>query len=861
MPGVNLPTVLALLLLACAGVRLGLAQSGAAAAAPSPGEVLVAKASAALREGSYEQVLELAVEAETVSTPLETWALFRAEAQRALGRYDDAAKTLDDAIGKDVQSLRLRWAARELAVFRGDKDAARRLLLEMAEMVSRRRWAYRDPPNLVIFGRVALALGADPKDVLDRVFASAQTTSPGLRDVYLARGELALDKQDYDLAARAFGEGLEKVPGDPELLHGLARAYAESSRGRSIELTLQALGTNPRHVPSLLLLADQEIDAEDYVSTEERLGEVAAINPHHPDLSALRAVLAYLRHDDETAEEHRRAAFRAAPASPRVDHLIGRKLSRKYRFAEGAAAQRRALALDVEYLPAQAQLASDLLRLGQEEEGWRLIGEVHERDGYDVEAYNLVTLRDTLAKYRTLANADFSLRMTTREAEIYGPRVLDLLTRAKAALVERYGAELVAPTIVDLFGDEKDFAVRTFGLPDIEGFLGVCFGRVITANSPAATGAGRSVNWESVLWHEFCHVVTLQFTKNRIPRWLSEGISVYEERRADPGWGSRMTPRFHEMILGGQSVPVGRLSALFLAPPTPEHVQLAYYQSSLVVEYLVETFGFEALKGVLRSLRVGVAINDALERHAAPLERIEREFADYQRGKALAFAAPARLAKPPAPLLLPGSEEALRVWQVQNPESVPGLVLRARAAGERRDWAEARELAARAVELIPDHTGADGPYPILADALRELGEREAEWELLARWTPRTDGAAAAYLRQMELAAERAEWAVAARAAERFLAVNPLTAPPYRHLSESKEGLGDLRGAIAAAGSWLLLDPPNPGEVHFRLARLLARAGDPGARHHLLRTLEDAPRHREALALLLTLGPRAEEALP
>src|SRR5947209_20567459 len=93
------------------------------------------------------------------------------------------------------------------------------------------------------------------------------------------------------------------------------------------------------------------------------------------------------------------------------------------------------------------------------------------------------------------------------------------------------GVELAKPTFVEIFADPKDFAVRTFGMPDIPGFLGVCFGRVVTANGPAATG-GSASNWESVLWHEFCHVVTLKLTQNKMPRSLSAGISVYEDRHA-----------------------------------------------------------------------------------------------------------------------------------------------------------------------------------------------------------------------------------------------------------------------------------------------------------------------------------------
>ena len=59
---------------------------------------------------------------------------------------------------------------------------------------------------------------------------------------------------------------------------------------------------------------------------------------------------------------------------------------------------------------------------------------------------------------------------------------------------------------------------------------------MITANSPASQGE-HPANWEAVLWHEFCHVVTLSKTHNKMPRWLSEGISVYEEAQEDASWG------------------------------------------------------------------------------------------------------------------------------------------------------------------------------------------------------------------------------------------------------------------------------------------------------------------------------------
>src|SRR5207247_7245087 len=125
------------------------------------------------------------------------------------------------------------------------------------------------------------------------------------------------------------------------------------------------------------------------------------------------------------------------------------RLRRNYRCGEGSAYQRRALRCDVGCVPAKIQLAQDLLRLGQEDEGWQLGDEVHQRDGYDVTAYNLVTLRETLSKFQTVTNQDFLVRMSRREAAVYGERALDLLQRARNHLSERYGFNPEGRTTVE----------------------------------------------------------------------------------------------------------------------------------------------------------------------------------------------------------------------------------------------------------------------------------------------------------------------------------------------------------------------------------------------------------------------------
>ena len=52
-----------------------------------------------------------------------------------------------------------------------------------------------------------------------------------------------------------------------------------------------------------------------------------------------------------------------------------------------------------------------------------------------------------------------------------------------------------------------------------------------------------------------------------------------------------MDPKFRAMILGEDLTPVSRLSGAFLKPASQRHLQFAYFESSLVVEYLVERYG------------------------------------------------------------------------------------------------------------------------------------------------------------------------------------------------------------------------------------------------------------------------------
>ncbi len=807
--------------------------------------------------GDYLECVELAGEAIEAGAYQDDWRIYKIRSELASGDYRAARATLETALqmSRFRRNIRLRWLGATVYRLNSQAERAEEMLDQIDELTDGAGWRYSDRSSRVTLGRFFLERGADPKTVLDSVYNDVKNRSRRFSAPYVAAGELALAKHDYQLAAEEYEAALEIDPGDPGIQFGLARAYAESDGERAEQHLRAALARNPHHVDSLLFLVDNHVDAERYGEARGLLLDVLAVNPNEPRGWAYRSLLAHLENRPVDEEVCRQMALAWSSESPIVDSLIGRKLSQKYRFAEGAEYQRRALALDPDYAEAKVALCQDLLRLGEEERGWELASEIYEDDGYNVVAHNLVTLHDRLAGYRTIESEHFVVRMDPQEAEIYGDRVMRLLARARSCLAAKYEIEISEPVLVEIFPQQGDFAIRTFGLPGGAGFLGVCFGGVITANSPASQTSHPS-NWESVLWHEYCHVVTLKKTRNKMPRWLSEGISVYEEREANASWGQSLTPQYREMILGSDLTPVSQLSAAFLQPKSPLHLQFAYFESSLVVRYLVEKYGLATLKRILVDLGVGMPINESLRRYTGSLEALDEEFADYARQRAKELAPGIDWQQPPLPATATAGE--IEAWNADHPDSYWGLKRIAAKWVQEQRWAAAKQPLERLIALYPDDAAEGNPYAILARVHRELNETKDERAVLESLASRSANSVDAYLRLMELANEAEDWEALRVNAERQLAVNPLQKAPHRFLAEAAEQLDDAALAVEGLRVLALMEPHDPADIHFRLADHLHRLGRlADARLHILQSLEEAPRfraaHRKLLEILAELG--------
>lgn len=801
-------------------------------------------------EGKFADAIALAkvIDAKLGTYSIEEkWSILIIKAHMATGEYAEALRTLDMSLERFKSSIRLRWIGIDVYRFNNDVERTTEMSLEIAELASKNAWRYRDLPNQIVLGKYFLARKADAKEVLDSFYNPTKKRYSNNPEIFRAIAELAIGKHDYGMAAENYAVVVKLSPGDTNALHGIARSFLPSDSEKANAAINTTLAINPNHVDSLLLVADQHISSERYDEAKTALAQVLTVNPKHPVAWAYRAVIAHLANDPAKEGEYRTQALTDWPGNPNVDHVIGRELSEKYRFKEGERYQRRSIVYDEDFLPAKIQLAHDLLRLGQELEGWKLADEVFDADQYSVVAHNLVTLRDQISKFRTLEQDGFVVRMEANEADIYGQRVLDLLGRAKTTLCEKYESELETPIFIEIFPRQQDFAIRTFGLPGGSGFLGVCFGRVITMNSPAAQGANLT-SWESVLWHEFCHVVTLQKTKNKMPRWLSEGISVYEEKLADPAWGESLNVTYREMMLGDELTPVSRLSGAFLRPESPMHLQFAYYESSLVVEYLVEQYGIDSVLHVLNDLSIGTPINDALRRHCAPVDFIDKKFSQFAKTRAHSLAPNANWDEVESK---PGATGAdWNKWNVEHPDNMSGLMEEAKQWIVEKDWARVVTTMEKVIKLHPESKFA---YPPLARGYRELGKPEKELQALETLAKFEADSVEMFTRLLEISSANGDWNNTKSYARRLLAVNPLISSPHRYLSIAAEKTGDDAATIESLSVLAKMDPLDRADVHFRLASAFHRTKQLApAKRQVIMALEQAPRYRDAHALLLRI---------
>lgn len=789
----------------------------------------------------------------------------RAQLRFATGQVDAAIEDMQWFANSRISEPRYSLELALMYRYRGMPLLYEKWLQRAATQTRSNNWIYRDrSENVAAVGRIAELLGTNPKTILSAHYGQMFELFPDLgAAAYVGAGDLSFRHAGYDIAADYYQKALDKEPNNQDALAGLLECYWKSNDERVEDIAKQLDALNPNH-PRLEAMKVERL-LEDYQpdAALEIIGKQLAINPVSHRFRSLKAAALFLKNDEDGMNQVIDAVLAYDPICSEIYRTVGRFASRHYRFKEGVQFQERALELDPDDYEARALYTLDLMRLGREQEGREELEKAFKADPYNVELYNLIQLMDTLQTFTTIRRGAFVLRLPPNEEPVMAEASLDLLDEAIAYLEKKYQIDLEKPILIEMFDNHDDFMVRSVGLPGNAGHLGISFGKLVTMDAPSVRPKGSS-NWRSVLWHEFTHVVTLQKTHNRMARWLSEGISVYEEEQRAQAWENRLDPDFLP-IIQNEGVPgLKSLDGYFTSPKSAMHLMYGYFMAGEFVKFYTERYGFQALVDALAGIGEGERTEDALVNHAdVSFEELDKDFHAYLLKRFEPFdnlphpenAQQGFLAKI-AQMLTGGGGPATPA--PQQPQAVPSspftdAMKEAQEAAQQKQWDVAEAAWKRAYELFPDYHGGDAPLRQLVKLYRMQGRDEDYRQALETLRLASPQELDASIALTDLYLRDGEWDKVAQTADWALGIDPYDPSLYRSLVEARVQLDERPEALDPLGVLIYLDSGKATDYRLQRARILRDMKQwAAAKHEVVLLLEEMPHYWDAQRLLLDI---------
>jgi tetratricopeptide (TPR) repeat protein len=823
---------------------LVVAQGQRRAAAPRPAPAPATPLEAATRlffEGKFGE-LDSAIEKLDARDP--NVVALKARAMIARGKYADAEATLQPVAQRAPSSE----AALELGLLQKmlGRLAATQTLERVASLAS-------SSQNAVEMARAARALRelgriADAKSA----YLEATRAAPGNAAIEASFGDFFLEKFNFAEAMKSYERVLELDPRYAPALLGAARALEDDDPPQAAGAIKRLLQINPTSVDAHIFLAGQAADVDHKSEARELLGKALAVNPSSLEARSALAAIAFVEDKPQEFEAEVAKVLAIAPAYGAVYRAVGELLARNYRFDEAVVMTRRALALAPRDPQSLADLGAQLLRTGDEAGARQALETSYDLDAFNAVVVNSLRMLDNLDKFETIRDGDLIVRMHKDEAPVLKEYVIPLAHKALATMAAKYEMTVKGPILIEMFPKHDDFAVRTLGLPGMIGALGACFGRVVTLDSPKARQPPGDFLWEATLWHELGHVITIQMSNSRVPRWLTEGISEWEETQARKDWTRPGEAMFARMASRGEAIKLKELNEAF---QDPKRISLAYYQGRLVVDYMVTTFGQGSLNKLLRAYGQGLDTDTALKQvlntdldsmQTGFDQYIERTFGPLQ--KALTTPKDVDLAR--------ATLDSLRTLARENPQSYPvqeayGLALRKAGSND-----EAMQVFERAAALAPTAVGNESPHAQMADlALEKKDRKRAIAELTALFAVDFENLEAAEQLATLLKEDGVNDPAKLRPVyERIVALNPYDGAARSALGRVALQRNDADFAAREFRAVIALKPIDPAVAHADLAESYLKAGKRDeAKRQALAALEIAPAYARAQDLLLQVS--------
>jgi tetratricopeptide (TPR) repeat protein len=568
------------------------------------------------------------------------------------GEYQKAITDAQKALTKLPDNLFARLVLSRLYLETGEYARAE-ALLEYFPALNSEAKAKLSPQSLLTLyqGTWLYATRKGDKYLFQKIVRDAlpqiekSTTEPALKEkLYLFWGNCYMEKGDLPAAAGCFSDTLTANPSSAEACLGLAKIYYASSDkkqalfylNRALELSPAASNTASFLLPiasirteSLNLLATGQLMNE---TTSDALGTINSaldINPNSVSYRATKASIYYFNNNLPDFEKECRRILEVNKYPALFYLIVGDNCERRLLYTEATAFYEKALAMDGHLWDARIAAGLNYMHLGPEYEkkGRQLLDEAFARDPFNVKVYNMLKVLDALRDdFETIKTENFEIKVHKNERFLLEPYITELLENSFDKFTDLYQYKPVTPLLVEVFPNHNDFSVRLMGFPGFLGARGVCFARTFLVLSPKAQEQmAARFHWGAITVHEFMHIITLQMSRFRVPRWFTEGCSVYAEKLYNPAWGEEVEEALAKALSENK---LKRLPEF--AYRRDADITHSYYLSSVIIEYIHEKYGMPIISRMLRLWGEGenteTVFQECLKKGLA---EFDKEFFDY----------------------------------------------------------------------------------------------------------------------------------------------------------------------------------------------------------------------------------------
>ncbi|HEV8113960.1 MAG TPA: tetratricopeptide repeat protein [Planctomycetota bacterium] len=564
-------------------------------------------------------------------------ARLAAEILRVLGRPTDAVGVLEKLPkGAEPADAEGAWALGSALWDAGQRGRAKTVLARGAATPDEQGWR-----GLLARGRCQRRLGdlegastsyvaADEKSRADEG-SSEPDVLAALGDVYF-EADREVDAAKKRSPADQYRDALRLAPGHEAALLGLFRLHRANWQRHSRtaqDILDELLVLKPDSIEGALAGTSADLDDGQLKSCRERLARLEQVAPGRREVRTLRAALAWVEHREAECEKGLAELAAEDPADATPEREVGRHLAELYRFAEATPFARRATVRDEHDYEAWKELGRALADTGDEDAARVALDRAQTEAAGRQDAWRDNT-RLVLKKMSTglvrEKHGELTFAWNPAAADVLRTYLVPFYTAARSELAARYGYT-PGPTTIEVFDRHADFSVRSTGF---EGFpaLGVCFGPVVTSVSPLSEMRGTQ-SWARTSFHEFTHVIHLELSHNRCPRWITEGLATWEEENRNPTWTRNMRRELVDALANGDIIPVRDLNRAFRS----SRILFGYYQGGLLCRMLIERRGFPPMVRIFEAFDRGLDIDQAFnEVYQTTPEALDRDFAAYVRG-------------------------------------------------------------------------------------------------------------------------------------------------------------------------------------------------------------------------------------